>query len=472
MTASSKESSPANDGDMEIPKPFHFTVPPGSTTVLLDCEFVGDSPESLADVILEDLLEEGIARPPDKTLLVELLRRAEAKGAALKGAEIVKEAPPVPPEDGRIEWGADFFSTAFVKDEKTGRVDFHQRAAQASVHEGDLLARLIRPKEGKPGLNVYGKTVEVPKAKGHQQIRTGKGVRQEGDNYYAAENGRIQWTNDTLSVDRLYVIPEDVGPETGNISHAGDVRVGGDVLAGFSIVADGNLDISGTVEARSIKVGGNMTARGGITGGTDQWIEVGGEVQARFIVNATVLAGGDVVIEGEIVQSTVKTRGAVKMPNGRIVGGEVTAYEGIEVGKAGSPATMPTTLIVGVDYTLEQRLNDKQSDIKRLEKTLGEIRSVVERLTPVRESLPPQMKVKLEKLLATSTEREADLKNLQTQVKEARQESIKNANARIVVKQEAFPETTFVIQGQTHLVDRKLPGPVRVTIEDDEIKVS
>ncbi|MCH7865430.1 MAG: DUF342 domain-containing protein, partial [Proteobacteria bacterium] len=204
----------------------------------------------------------------------------------------------------------------------------------ASVEEGQHLATVSPPISGKEGKDVFGNRVKVRRAQ-KARIRTGKNVRKEGEwDYYADCAGRIRWEGHALHVDNVYTIPGDVDLKTGDVTHPGAVIVQKDVGEGAEIVADGDVEVYGIVEKATIKCGGSLTVRGGIVGGENCTIKVGGSLQALYIMDAHVEAVGDVEVEKEILQSVLTTDGNVLIPRGRIVGGRIAARSEVLVGQA------------------------------------------------------------------------------------------------------------------------------------------
>ncbi len=75
-------------------------------------------------------------------------------------------------------------------------------------------------------------------------------------------------------------------------------------------------------------------------------------INAKYIDGGDIQADKDIVVEREIINSTLHTFGAVVVPKGRIVGGEIVALRGIYVGRAGSKSYTPTLLVAGEDFSV------------------------------------------------------------------------------------------------------------------------
>ena len=454
---------------------------PNRLAVLLTCA-VPESDEDL-DVfvrgIRQKLVDLGVRGAWDRAELVAWLRDKARNGPQLDKEVLIEGKPGTPPIDGAIEWAQDFFSSGFVVDDATGAIDYRQHAAQRSVAEGQLLARIKPATPGIDGEDVFGNPLPVrnpktPNVTARRNVRVGE----EGASYYATVAGRLSWepkdpNDDTmggvLSVDEVYTVAGSVNLETGNISHPGAVVVERDVEEGTRVEAEGDIEVRGVVERAFIKTRGDLTVLGGITGCGRETIEIGGSVHARFILEADIEAGGDIVVEREVRHATLKTCGAVSMPQGHVVGGTVTALKGITVGYAGSDAVVPTVLVTGVDYRLERSLEAKQEEITRLEGERQKIQLVVKPFVPRIRSLSAQKRQVLAKLLREIKATEEAIGNLQGEMEEMRAATREEAEPSIRIQNHVYPETTFYIGKEPLKMAEAFPGPAVVRLTEGRV---
>jgi uncharacterized protein (DUF342 family) len=324
---------------------FNLRVTDDGMAVLLDCTIPDEGLDSLLTWIEAELTSLNVANPPTREQLEQGIRHAAEKGSSLVNEVILEGERPIPPQDGAIEWTQDFFSSGFAVDEKTGAVDYRRRVEHLTVEAGQLLACVTPPKDGEDGCDVFGRPIPAGNPK-PAQLYPGSNVRvdekEDGVYFYAVSNGRLRWVSNLLAVDEVFHIPESVGLATGDVAHPGSVLIGGDVLAGSRIEAGGDVEVNGTVESADIQAGGNLYVHGGITGLGNQSIKVKGNVNAKYILEASIDANENILVEREVVQSTLRTRGSLTMPRGRLVGGAVTALGGIVLREAGSDGLVPT----------------------------------------------------------------------------------------------------------------------------------
>jgi uncharacterized protein (DUF342 family) len=186
----------------------------------------------------------------------------------------------------------------------------------------------------------------------------------------------VEFKGGTLAVSNLLVIATDVDMNSGNV-HApeGSVQIKGTVTSGSAVTAKENVLVEGVLENADVTAGGDVVVAFGIL--MDQAgaaIRAGGGVRAKFIRNATIQAKGDVVVEQDIVNSSIKADGRVLATGekGSVRGGAIEC-SGLETTELGSDAGVPTTVTIAVampglaeaDARREQ-IRTRQAELDRL----------------------------------------------------------------------------------------------------------
>ena len=419
---------------------------------------------SVLDKIEAELRALKVVGSFDRVSLQEKIEAASANGESDYEGMIACGIDPVPQRDATLEWAGDFFSEGFVLDAKTGQVNYRQRASHPSVEEGALLATRLSGVEGKPGVDVFGNAVPVPPF--HDAMpRLGTHVRDEEKDgkhyYYATAGGRVRWIKNTISVDTVLTISGDVGIKTGDIVHQGAVIIQGSVLAGSKIQAGGDLEVRGSVEPADMVVGGNLTVWGGIIGAVGRKTIVAGAVCAKYVIEAEVEAGGDLVIEREAILSHLKTQGHLHMPQGRLVGGEVIALQGVDVKEAGNIYNVPTCVTAGEDFCLVREVAAKKSEIAHQQACLDQTHDIVAILTVREKTLTPQQRETLtEKFYEESTLRE-ELGALRLELKELTVSAKKHSASRVIARVKIYSEVTICLENLKLVTVEEWNGPVR-----------
>ncbi|MFQ5685789.1 MAG: DUF342 domain-containing protein [Candidatus Scalindua sp.] len=442
--------------------------------VLLNCDVITDKLDALVASISEGLHALGIKENlPDKKKLKEQLASAAKQDPHLVDFVLIKGEPLVPPQDGKVEWEGDLFKVSFVKDPATGKIDYREKGAHDSVVKDTLLGRQIPAREGKNGLNVFGDTLlagepkkNFPEAGDNVRLDTGKNA------YYAQINGRVHLTNNVLSVKEKYIVEEDVDMTTGNISHTGTVVVNRDVLSGAKIEADGNIEVHGTIENAEIRSKADLIAHGGIRQAEGNKIVVEGGIQAKFVDGGDLQAKKDIVIEKEFVNCNIRTLGAVIIPRGAIVGGEIVALKGIYAGYTGSKTYVPTMLVAGEDFSVRNKLSFRNKNIERIETEVSQLRNFADSQMSSQKTVFTSSQDELTKTLLKISELEKELKSVIEEVKNIEAQTLSNGKRLVNVGVKLFPKTTISLGDEILTVEKETDGPVKAEIVEGEIQLS
>lgn len=202
-------------------------------------------------------------------LIPEAITRAVEDHSG-RSVVIATGTPRIEGSDGRIEFL--FERKRDLLSENEGRIDYRELKQIPSVKIGEVVARIIPPVPGTPGMTVTGEEIPVRPVR-PAVIIPGEGTRLMGDTIVATTGGRPEIISRTITIVPVLNVSGDVNLETGNIHFNGDVIIHGSVASGMVVEADGILKVSGIVE------GAEISARDGV-------------VSLNSIINSTVKAGG------------------------------------------------------------------------------------------------------------------------------------------------------------------------------------
>ncbi len=268
------------------------------------------------------LLErEGVIFGVDSEALDQALARSAAGETVC--AVVARGVPPVPGEDGRVE---SFFSppTGHPAEDASGNVDHYHLDLIVPVDEGAVVAVRFPPTKGKAGRTVRGE--EVPPREGRAApLDFGDGLSLSANGELVANfSGALFWKGSRIRLERLLVLPGDVGPATGNIFYHGPVLVKGSVRSGFAVEAEGDVDVLGSVEDAAVTSrGGKISVRLGIQGKGRGVVRARSDVLARFIQEAVVECE-TLIVNEYILRASVNARKGVLVEGGK---GVITASE-------------------------------------------------------------------------------------------------------------------------------------------------
>lgn len=293
-------------------------------------------------------------------------------------------------EDGRYELFFDSNIDGKPKVRENGSVDYLNIKLFEMVSEGDKLAEYIPPTKGAFGFDVKGKLL-VPKPGRPKPPLRGKGftVSEDGNIYYAAINGKVEYRNTDLNVYDIIQIDGDVDLTVGNIDFSGDVNIKGNVISGITIRAKGNVFVGGFVEDAVICAEKDVVLSDGVNGKGIGRITAKGNVNARFIENAYVTANENVNADN-ILNSTILARGKVNVTSGKgaIHGGDVTGMLGVEANNIGNDSYLPTTIRVGATKSLRQEYTDTIEKLKDVIADIDNYNSLIAKFDKVKSINP------------------------------------------------------------------------------------
>ena len=304
-------------------------------------------PASEAD-IMEALAKANIKWGID---LSEVKRLAESHVHDIS-YKIASAQAPIDGKNGYLDFGFDpnEKKDASPKLLDNGYVDFRSLNLIELVEKGQRLIRIIPPEEGVNGTDVTGNVIPYKRGNPAPRVTKGKGVAtNEDENEMIAEtSGQVTYINKKLAVNPLLEIQGDVGPSTGNVEFNGAVIIRGNVASGYSVTAEGDVDIYGTVEASKIESGGNVFMFSGVQGGDKGEIIAGGDIMTKFAEGCTLKAGRNIVANS-IMHSNVYCAGSLMLDgkNGNLVGGIINVGEYVKAKTIGSSMATSTDIIVG-----------------------------------------------------------------------------------------------------------------------------
>ena len=394
--------------------------------------------------------------------------------------------PVQPPKDALPTFSLDFdFRVGTFRSD--GSLDFKERNIFPAVHPDDLLAECGLPVPGEPGRTVRDKELPVD-APIQVLLVAGENVRLEREEdvqrlYASADGGaalksEIQESQSGSVESRKYIIhvqpvapvEGDVGYETGNIEFKGNVEVAGSVHGGFHVHATGDVVIAGSLEAGSeIKTDGDVVVQQGIVG-RETTIQAKGSVSAKFVHDASIQAGVDVLIGSYTRGAKIRAANQVQVEglggadnSGGIIDGRTWAVKGIASRNIGSERSTETHLFVGLEpdqyVNLEKlRQNVRQAEVmlQKLLKAIDlpalnadEIRKLVAR-NPSQKTTVVHYVKKGNQLAQVRERFITQQRELEEQIAEASQE------ARVQVPDQAFARTIIHIGNLQLVLDENL----------------
>jgi uncharacterized protein (DUF342 family) len=322
--------------------------------------------------LTELLKQEGIRHGLNREILLGCLEQSQKEQKIITGALIAKGTHPIPGVDADLRFEVEIGSIP-GKILGNGKIDFHERKMFISVRKGQLIATKVPATSGTPGSNILGHS--IPQQEGHDITVSGV------DNaVYNEESGEVRATrpgilsvvnNNTIKVCSKLTIPGDINFSTGNIEAHDAVDIGGSIQPGFQVNAHGDLRIGGAVRSAVVISQGNVLVQEGVTG-KQTIMRVTGDLDIPFVEQATLTAGGTIVIRRQAYYSQIFAGGDIHCPeDSKVVGGITMAGGSLSLGRVGSDNAAPALIAAGTDSkqylryeALHQEIMEKEDELE------------------------------------------------------------------------------------------------------------
>ncbi|WP_291647836.1 flagellar assembly protein A [Clostridium sp.] len=218
--------------------------------------------------LVTELKDKGISYGIDNDALKKIVSNRNIENKLI--AQGVKAKPPI---EDQIKV---FFKSnnKLEIDKNTEKVDYRDFNSITSVKANEVLAEIIKGENGVDGKNVFSQ--QIPgKAKKKSNFSAGQGCKIKDNLIISTIAGRPYFSKNTINVEPIYVLNDDVKISTGNIRFPSSVQINGKITEGMKVTAGGSLDVkdgvfNGLVDAKDTsKIMGNIVDSVVEVGGTD-----------------------------------------------------------------------------------------------------------------------------------------------------------------------------------------------------------
>ncbi len=281
------------------------------------------------------------------------------------------------PRDAKVKYHfpTDFLHAGKVNDD--GSMNFQDRGEIPYVKEGAFLAGKIAVEEGKNGMNVMGHEILVDDPI-DQTFSLGSGTRMSDDGVriYAETSGQPYLdAMGNISVCPEYKLQGDIGLETGDVVFDGNVVVNGSVKQGFKVRC-ASLTAK-EIQGAHVDIEGDLNVSMGIV--DTELVKVKGSVQAKFVHNSKINAFGDLIVQKEIIDSTINLSGACINKTGSILNCTISAKMGVDAGRVGNKSSKSSKLTVGVDEHINHLIAAVDFKFNKNKNAADELKSEIEK---------------------------------------------------------------------------------------------
>jgi uncharacterized protein len=236
-----------------------------------------------------------------------------------------------------------------------------------------LLIRVGEVIGGCDGYNIEGAILRKKDVAPTSAISCGTNVYKSDNEkeIYAKKAGHILWNRGEyfIDIEPVYVVEENVDFTEGNIiGFVGKVIVKGDVKPKFSVVAEGDIEIHGSVEDAVVEsTTGNVFIGGSIIHQNEGYVQAKGNIHGMIATNAKLRAK-NIILQKEVMNSDLEAEESIEVTGapGVIVGGVMSARKTIRANVIGSESWVPTKVHVG-------DVSEKKKLLRLLNQQMGKL---------------------------------------------------------------------------------------------------
>ncbi len=383
---------------------------------------------------------------------------------------------PKPGSNARVEYKFHTDKTDFkFEEDETGRIDYKSLDLVQNVVAGQVLAVKIPSAEGSPGRTVTNNRIEasdgedIPFEAGKSTILSENGLE-----IIAQIAGRALVIGGVVSVDPIYEVKGDVDLNVGNIIFLGTVVVKGNINDGFTVKAAGNIEVKGSIFKAEVESDNEIIVGQGIIGKEGGMVKAGSNVFAKFVENANIKAGNDIIIKEEILHSKVDGGGRIIChgKKGMVLGGRIRAGYEISAKYLGSTAYTDTYLEAGVDPKFKEKLLSLEKEREISEQQLNKISANIGTLVRTKEAggLSEDKETMLKRLERAKREFDLQYSEIQEDIAELKN-YLDNLDTKgtISAKLNVFPGVDLTIKNANFVVKNDFKGVTFVS-ENNFIK--
>ncbi len=422
-----------------------------------------------AEKILSALFAAGVSSGINAEA-VQALARDPVYG---RRVEVASQKPPVNGRDGFVRYHFALTHSNMPKDTSDIRVDYRELDVFEDASPGQLLATRTPATSGEDGLTVTGRALPAKPGKPANILCGGHtALSEDGGELHATKGGRVDLINGRVVVSDTLLIKESVDMSTGNITFDGNVTIKGAVINGMTVKATGSVEVGGIVEASSIEAGGSIILKQGVLGMDKAELRAGGDVVARFIEHAKVVAVGsidaDVIIHSDVMCG--KRIKAVRN-KGTILGSNARAGDEIVCKVAGSETFSQTLLEIALDPRRFEQLKEAKEQYVKLErdndKTIQTL-ALLEKRPPT-----PEGEAMIGRLRSTLSAQRQKIVELYYEIEEFEKAKMEIMFGKIHVLERANEGVKIVIGAATpYIVNQPVPYATFRLIDDAVAMVS
>jgi uncharacterized protein (DUF342 family) len=408
--------------------------------------------EASETILIDELLKVTQEERIDRDVVQDIIAQLHLEKGC-EGRRVAKGEAAVMGRDGKVVWLVRRFRQGAGVDSSRELADFYNLGLFENIEAGREVARVYKPTEGVPGVDVTGAPIPAKAGKA-VAARFDKTLefkpderREDYQTLLAAVSGYAHEEGEKVSIRNTLIISGNLDYEMGHIDFIGNVRVGGDVQKGFHIKARGDIEIIGSVLGQNqLTSEGSITIRGFHQGGEGSMVRARNSYSVGIAQSVTADVGVAITILKEARDCSFRTCGAVVAPQATIVGGTVWCVKGLEGKAIGNSAGVRTVVELRNELEVTAEYRRVEESIKKHEVAIAALELHIGPYLHNRKRVPllaAKFKTKITELLNRYDGVQVSLAKLQESMKHMREAKPMEESSRINIPGMVYSGVVF-----------------------------
>lgn len=243
-----------------------------------------------------------------------------------------------------------FTGTGEIFTDEEKYASFMERHLFDNIVAGQIVGRVYPPKPGKEGKDIFGAAIPAPPSQPAKfsidnTLKLEKHPPEEYEVLISQLEGLLLENSGALTVKDELTLSGDLGLRLGNIDCIGRVKVSGNVASGITLRAKKGIEVGGGIQESILECpGGDVVVKGFAFGGARGKIVGGKEVKLGIAQELRVEAIKDIFIEKEAIDCVFRTQSLLRIPAGKLIGGEAFVVCGLEAKQLGNDVSKETII--------------------------------------------------------------------------------------------------------------------------------
>lgn len=295
---------------------------------------------------------------------------------------LVAEGTPPKGRDEQFIW-SEKYDDARRDWQEDAPVDFYNLNSILTVEKGDVFGSTEPPIPPADGMNIEGEVLPPTcSPKSLKLDRTVVRCQEDSSKLVADVPGTVVQTNDTIRIDEVVFVNGDVSFETGNVDSTVDVHVKGRVPDRFEVKSKKNVTVGRAIEAAVVIAGGDVTVCNGIAARRTGLVTAGGTITAKYCSDANLVAGGNIKIAKQAMNSQMCSGGQFLGDAASMIGGSLLASGDIRLSQVGSQRNITTRIVTGIKPNIVREAALLDRKIKRTGELVENLGHMLAQLDP------------------------------------------------------------------------------------------